>query len=232
MQGFSMAFRKEIKFYFLGSRNYVNGLTIFEEMLKASNDLITQSYGAIKSIQLFKINKFIRSDCSLVILSPNDRSDQPPQEVSASITLLLANGQTLRLCLVPQKEMVTIRLPDYDRGRYIGQENSDDAGLVSVQLHHIENEYDLMRAIVEANYRPCVALAAGRGVQRGVSWAYLKHFPWLEKQKASRVKKITYLKMLVFPTRDKIFVIKTFMLDEMPGVEIEMGFFFNIFAQQ
>jgi hypothetical protein len=227
-----MAFRKEINFYFLGSRNYVNGLTIFEEMLKASQDLITQSYGPLKSIHLFKINKFIRSNCSLVILAPHEQPEHTPQEASALMTLRLVNGPDLRLFLLEKEEMVTARLADYDRGRYIGSENADVAGLVSVGLRHIHSEYDLMRAIVEANYRHCVALAAAQGVHQGVSWAYLKDFPWLEKEEASRVRTVNFRNLSVFPTRERLFVIRTFLLDVRPQAEAEMGFFFDILTRQ
>jgi hypothetical protein len=223
-----MAFRKEIDFYFLGSRNYVNGLTIFEEMIKASHDLITRSYGSIKNIHLFKIHKFVRSNCSLVILGPQDQPGYTSQEVSAIMSLGLAKGQDIRLHLLERKEPASARLVDYDRGVYINRENGNDIGPVSVHLRNIKSEYDLIRAIVEANYRHCVALAADHGVYQGVSWAYIKNFPWFEEAKASRVEVINFQKLSVFPARERIFFIRTFSLNVKPEMEIEIGFFFNL----
>ena len=60
----------DINFYFLGGRNYVNGLSIFEEMLKTYRLSCGVDFPHISKIKTFKINKFVRNNSWIELYKP------------------------------------------------------------------------------------------------------------------------------------------------------------------
>ena len=200
-----------IAFYYLGSRDYVNGLTIFEESLHTFLSIDGRASRSIRRISRFNVQKFIRNNCRLKIIK-ND-------SVSA---------QVLKAAARIEVDPVVKRVVDYDRSIYIENDCQTSAGETSVTLDNIEGFFSLVRGIVEANYRYCVNVAARADVHQGVSWAYLTNFNLPKDLDVSSHPNITFREKSIVRAYDKVFIIRNFSVNKLSdNDESEICFFFS-----
>jgi hypothetical protein len=170
--------------FYLGRRDYVNGLTLFEEMLKA----FMQSTGSRpEHVHRFQIQKWVRTDAVLEChRTPELRGDRRAREASVRLDLRAGNDQ-FSLLLFPQPNSpIDSRLDEYDRKAYIESIREKSTGVTDTRLAKVQNMFDLVRGIVEANYQYVLREAATMGIERGVSWAYLNDFPFLTDEQARK----------------------------------------------
>ncbi len=219
---------KSLPLYFLGSRNYVNGLSLFEEMLKAYEKRFGVS-SPIDRIQNFKVNSSVTHNCRLLITEDKrNKFYGEKNSSSASIDLLRNDGKEIYLRLYEERENpVKKKIPDYDRGLYIKKEHLEKNKIQTVILHNIRDNCSLVRGIIEANFRYCVAQAQKMGITNGISWAYMKNLPWPASMVPKSTIKIRFKKKSLFYSTN-IYIIRKLSIDSIDhNYGTEICFFFN-----
>ncbi|MGD8447464.1 MAG: hypothetical protein PVI94_28440 [Desulfobacterales bacterium] len=217
-----------IPFYYLGSRDYVNGLTIFEESLQTFLSIDGRASRSIRRISRFNVQKFIRNNCRLKIIK-NDSVSAQVRKAAARIEVVTYDNTNWKLLLFERKnDPVVKRVADYDRSIYIESECQTSASETSVTLDNIEDFFSLVRGIVEANYRYCVNVAVRADVHQGVSWAYLTNFNQPKDIDVSSHPVITFGEKSIVRAYDKVFIIRNFSVNKLSGNdESEICFFFS-----
>jgi len=217
-----------IPFYYLGSRDYVNGLTIFEESLQAFLSVDGRASRSIRRISRFNVHKFIRNSCRLKIIK-NDSVVAQVREAAARIEVVMDDDTNWKLLLFERKnDPVVERVADYDRSIYIESECHTSAQETTVMLDNIRDFFSLVRGIVEANYRYCVNVAARANVHQGVSWAYLTNFRRPKDLDVSSHPDITFREKSTVRAYDKVFIIRNFSINKLSeNDESEICFFYS-----
>jgi hypothetical protein len=213
--------------YFLGRRDYVNGLTLFEEMLGSFYRLTSQTVADIANVDYFKINSFIRSDC---LFTTKLESEFTPDEIKSAAALLsISSGGCKHICLLHKinRAQVDNHLPDYDRARYIEQVVDVELKKQRVFLKQINSFSDLMRAIIEANHRFCLDEAKKAGLKHRASWAYLKNFRLPADINMYQNCSVEFEVMSVVDIYKKIFIIRQLKLLGLEGTPAEICFFLD-----
>lgn len=220
----------DIPFYFLGLRSYVNGLTLFEEMIKTYLDWKQEHDTWIKAVEVFRINHFVRNACHLEIYQANLPQRDNVLRAAARMKIHTANSDTAHLLLMEKDEQpVLTTRQDYDRDQYILSETDDSMISDEATLCKASDLYTLMRGIVEVNYRHCCNKALEWNVSSGVSWAYLNHFicPTLDPDAESI--NVSFSKGSLITLPDKIFIVRHFqIMGHTSSQQAEMGFFFDL----
>jgi hypothetical protein len=216
----------DLSLYFLGRRDYVNGVTLFEEMLKAfsaySHTEVTRPY----HIKLCKINKFVRDNAWMEISRSEDAPPTPRLKgASVRIDLLTASGPFTLLLFTKHGQTVTHHGDDYDRGGYVAEDRSFDDGSTVAKLRNLQDVYDLMRGITEVNYRFVTAEAKKLDIQQGASWAYLADFPFFIDPDISSISTVRFNSKSILSAYGKRFTIRTFHIDGKGGADSEICFF-------
>ena len=202
-----------INFYFLGTRDYVNGLSIFEEMLKTYLQTCSKDVSHIAKIKTFKINKFITNNSWIEFYNSAGIERNPKiKRASARIDLLTENGR-ISILLFEKNDPVKTRLKEYDRGQYLTNVSHypDDSTLA--EISNCNDIFEVTRGIVEANFRFVNQKARTLGKQVRSSWAYLTDFD-ISRFKNFNSHKITARFELNrhYAAYDKFFVIRTLQI--------------------
>ena len=165
---------KDLHLYFLGTRDYVNGITILEEMVSAFATEVPGP-GTPNGLKMLRLNHFTRTQACLVVTTAKVK---PSPECAAVCDIATEDGD-VRLLLLPYPDRpVTERREDYDRSLHIGSNESLDEQTRRVHLRAeqgMAGMFQRIRGIVEATYR--AELERCRGPRP--SLVYLKDFPWL-----------------------------------------------------
>jgi len=183
-----------VPLYFLGDRTYVNGLTLFEEMLKTGIRGFLKEKGHIVRIRAFRVNRFVHSNGIIEIAEtksmPSGRSPS-----AALMEIETGGGEIWQMAFQEEKGgNPPERREDYDRGLYIRRETVEEEGYQTTFLHNVTDPFDLMRGIVESNYRYCTLQAEKMNVRHGVSWAYLRDFVWPDQGDLQGMGEVTFQK--------------------------------------
>lgn len=213
--------------YFLGSRNYVNGLTLFEEMLSSFGRLTGRTVTDIESIDYFKVNSFIRSDC---LFTTKLESKFSPDEIQSAAALLsISSGGRKHVCLLHKISGARVEnhLPDYDRAKYIKQIVDVEIKKERVFLKQINSFSDLMRGIIEANHRFCLNEAKKAGLKHRASWAYIKNFRLPTDINRYQNCSVEFEEMSVVDIYRKIFIIRQLKLLGLESTPAELCFFLD-----
>lgn len=172
-----MLFQRPISLYSLGARDYVNGLTLFEETIKEFLAHVKTLPRADLKIDLFKVTSFVRDSTQMLVSHLNDaalREHMPRASVRFDLELA---GNPYRILLVPEdREGPLPNRPDYDRQVYVRQDEHRTDGTSSAVLQNIHDCYDLLRGIVEVNQRYTVLHAPHRGLPASRYWAYMTNY--------------------------------------------------------
>ena len=217
----------QLNLYFLGSRNYVNGLTLFEEMLGLFYRLTGRTVADITSVNYFKINSFIRSDCQF---TTKLESEFTPDEIQSAAALLsISSGGCKHFCLLHKINGARVEnhLPDYDRAKYIKQIVDVETKKQRVYLKQINSFSDLMRGIIEANHRFCLDEAKKAGLKHRASWAYLKNFCLPADSNLYQNCSAEFEVMSVVDIYKKIFIIRQLKILGLEGTPAELCFFLD-----
>jgi len=220
----------DIPLFYLGKRDYVNGLTIFEEMLKSYQkiDKVSNENGFITSIKSFKINRFIRSNCFLEIKGDN-ASNIISRDVAAQMHILTGESGGKKLLLFEQKRQPVVeKKEDYDRSIYIEDEYKIEDGIYLTILNNISDTFSLVRGVVEANYRYCMAEVIRTGASGRPSWAYLTNFKWPDNSDFSLYKEVKFKDKSTVHHNGKCHLIRRCSVKGLnENFETEICFFFN-----
>jgi hypothetical protein len=212
---------------FLGQRDYVNGLTLFEEMLTSFCRLTGQSVAKIENIDYFKVNNFVRNDC---LFSTQLEYEFSADELKSSAAMLnLSAGGQKHICLLHQikSAQVVKRLPDYDRAHYIKNIIDKECERQSVFLKEINSITDLIRGIIEANHRFCLNEAKKAGLKLRASWAYLKNFRMPVNIKKIKNCSVEFDTISIVDIYEKIFIIRQIKLWGVGDTPAELCFFLD-----
>ena len=216
-----------LNLYFLGQRNYVNGLTLFEKMLGSFCWLTGQTVAKIESIDYFKINNFVRSDC---LFSTKSESEYSADELKSSVAMLnLSSGGRKHVCLLHQINgaQVVNHLPDYNRTQYIKHIVNVKSERQRVILKKIRSFTDLIRGIIEANHRFCLQMAKKSGLQQRASWAYLRNFHMPPNIQKYQNFSIDFDMRSLVDLYEKIFIIRQIKLLGLEDNPAELCFFLD-----
>ena len=163
-----------IALHYLGTREYVNGLTLFEAMLQA----FTRQHPVAAPIEvaLFKVTQFVHTDCRLEVIPADERGAASVRTAAARVELT-AGAEAFTLLLVPLAERpVTERRDDYDRTAYVEEVLRDAAGTAYARFRNVGDAYDLLRGLIEVNHQLTRAESMALGVDENPSWAYMTHY--------------------------------------------------------
>ena len=219
----------EVPLYFLGSRNYVNGLTLFEEMINPHRLGELLGSRSIASIKQFKISRFFRSHGVLSAHLGAEAVAVAHPNPGAMMHVALEDGTPMRLYLDdapngPEPD----RSPNIDRGVYLQQTARRQDGSRDVSLRAITGLRTLMRGVVEASFQHCVERAAGEGVSTGVSWAYLSNFTCPTDYSHASAQELQFAEKLVQRTPERMFVIYTLQAPYLAGARSTTCFFYPL----
>jgi len=213
------------RLYFLGTRDYVNGLTLFEEMISVFKTERPDLFSKMSEIKNFRVNRFVRSECYMTISLAED----PTERSTAQLNVSLNNSEAVKICLHEREgEFVEERRPDYDRGIYIAKEKY--AGSVHhVNIQNIKSEKDFIRGIVEAVHREICSLAAKRGIEKGISWAYLTKLPWPKLAELKNFGEFSLERKRSFEMKDRQWELRKLIIPGLTSKDpAEIGFFYNL----
>lgn len=216
-----------LNLYYLGQRDYVNGLTLFEKMLSSFCELTGQRVATIENIDYFKVNNFVRSNC---LFSMKSKRRFSADELKSSAAMLnLSSGGRKHICLLHQinENPVVKRLPDYERAHYIKNILDEKSNKQRVFLKEIRSFTDFLRGLVEANHRFCVNEAKKIGLESRVSWAYLKNLPMPSGIKNNENYMVEFDMLPVVDIYEKIFIIRQIKLPGLEGTPAELCFFLD-----
>jgi len=165
---------KDLHLYFLGTRDYVNGVTIFEEMVSAFLSEAPMA-GTPKRLKMLRLNHFTRSHARLIV----EEAKVKTAPECAAVCDIATSDRDVRLLLVPHLDQpVTERRDDYDRSLHIGVDEGLDEQTRRVLLRAEQGTvgmFQRIRGLVEVTYR-----AELKECKRfRPSLVYLKDFPWL-----------------------------------------------------
>lgn len=199
-----------VPLYFLGYRDYVNAVTLFEEMLIGFSACTGNSIDDVRQIDVFRVNRFIRSACQLEIAQARNGM---PQHAAVYLELQTRTDQAYVLYLNEINDRpVAERRPDYDRGRYVANMQTDDQGNTNAQLKNLEHSFDFLRGLVEVNYRFCVELASQRCVYKGVGWGYMLRLSWLRASEIRKVASLVFSMKSEFHLSNRVFIIRNLFI--------------------
>jgi len=218
----------DVPLYFLGKRDYVNGLTIFEEMIETFIDAIGSSLNELKSIRSFKIASFVRHDCGLEIWKEGSSSSRNVKNAVARMNVATKDANYILLLFEYEDHQVTERYRDYDRSRYIQAESDKSGESFRVTLENVHDVFTLMRGIVEADFRYCNEQASKANIPGYASWAYLTDFYCPREENYVDLGEIQFVHKSTIRSSGKIFMMSeiynnTFQKDQCA----EICFFFN-----
>lgn len=198
------------KLYRLGSRDYVNGLTLFEEMIDTY--LKDKTSAGIKTIKIFKVNQFIRSDAKLYKTRDGENLDLG--KPAAVINLIDKDDQNIKLSLfIDENSATPPLLEEYDRSQYVS-ETFTEKDVEKSTLNNISDFRSFIRGIIEVNHRYCCAMAAEIGINKGVSWAYLKNLDWCDEEEFAKLTRINYEQKSDMEHLGKRYVIRNLSFDQ------------------
>lgn len=220
----------DLALYFLGKRDYVNGLTLFEEMLKP----ILADFRSIVShptyIKLFKVNNFIRTHAWVEVYRTRDIKYQPKLKMASARIDFLSDKDDYTLLLFEKSDKrVTKRVEDYDRGVYVAEYKTLGDKSTVAKLAHLKNTFDLVRGIVEVNHRYVTKESGKMDIYGGAFFAYLTCFPFLSESTVSGVDMIHFdFKNIVY-AHERRFLTRTVRIEGVKNVhDTEICFFTDI----
>ena len=216
-----------LELFYLGPRDYVNGLTLVEEMLAG---YMRVSGKRPEHIKKFQINKWVRTHAHLECWeTARLRGNRRVREASARIDLRTGDAAESLLLFAEASAPVTERIEEYDRKAYVASASDDNSGETIAQLANINNITDLLRGVVEVNHQYVIRQAAEVGVEKGVSWAYMTGFPYLLDDSARETLSLQYGVPKMFDAKGLRYSVRTFHLDGAMGEnEGAMCFFFPL----
>ncbi len=219
---------KNISLYFLGKRNYVNGLTLFEEMLNTFLICTGGDLFRLTGIIRFEIFRFLRYNCSFEFYEIIDHKKFKYRNPVSRMDILYSNIPYRLLFYENRNSPVDSRKEDYPRDIYLESETAEKNGFLDVNLTNIFDLYSLVRGIVESNFRYCRKIAQYDGIDEGVSWAYLNGFRFLEETDFSRVDKVSFFRKSVVHSPQKVFIVREIMIEKL-GIQTgcDICFFYN-----
>jgi len=205
--------RLDINFYFLGSRNYVNGLSIFEEILKTYLKTRGADLSFISKLKIFKINQFIRNNAWIEIYRPAEIRNNPKiTKASARLDLLTDDGE-VSILLFEKIDPVVRRIDDYDRGQYLTKLSHFPDASSTVEIVNFDDIYGLMRGVIEANYRFVTEKTAQAGKAGSASWAYLTNFDFFEMADTTSKLRTSFTLDSTYKAYQKLFFIRTVRIE-------------------
>ena len=210
----------DLKLYFLGRRDYVNGLTMFEEMVKAFESYPSSRVVRPILIRQFRFNRFVRSHARMEILAmpPGQPAERPVLKGENARVDLMAPGADFTLLLLEKpEEPVATSLPEYDRGVYIAEQENRPDGTVSAEMANVHDAFELLRGIVEVMQRITdQELQALTGRPKSY-WGYIKGYPFLLDERAAGVHSVLFEKSSIIRGRDRMFAVRQVRLEGPEG---------------
>jgi len=195
-------------FSFLGNRNYINGLTIFETFI----DYCLKHNIAIYKIESFKLLSFISTNCRIIISESFDKSIAT--KVSAMMTISTALKQKVTILLLEIKHNpIEHREEEYDRNKYVDYVNDISNKKSVAKLINVAKFHSLVRGIIEVNYRYCNEKLFLPGVILKSNWAYMLNLVYINLATtgiSECLVEFTNKKML--ETKERIFFIREFKI--------------------
>jgi hypothetical protein len=204
----------DINLYFLGNRDYVNGLSIFEEMLKSYLLSCGADVSHISKIKTFKINKFIRNNSWIELYKPAEIRKNPKiRKASARLDLLTDRGE-VSILLFEKNDPVKTRLKEYDRGQYLAKLSHfpDDSSIA--EIINFTDIFELMRGIIEANFRFVNEKAAQMEKTGSASWVYLSNFDFFEMANAPSKLTACFRLDSTYEAYQKFFIIRSLQIEK------------------
>jgi len=215
--------------FYLGERDYVNGLTLFEEMLKSFIKCFSRKVKLPFLVTNFKVNKFVRHNAELVYYQSGDiQFYSRLKKASARIDVETTEDSYILLLFENNDFPVKRWLSDYDRSVYIKKAFTDNVGNTTVSLINLNDTYGLLRGIIEANHRYVTEEARKVGGEKSVSFAYLTNFKCLDKIGISQVNDVNFKVTSDFVVYDRRFIIRSFHIEGLgDDLDSELCFFIS-----
>ena len=160
------------------------------------------------------MNKFVRNNSWIEFYrSAEIRKNPKIRQASARIDLLSDEDQ-FSILLFEKKDPVKKQVKDYDRGQYLAKllHFPDDSSIA--EIINFSDIFDVMRGIIEANFRFVNENAAQFGKRGRSSWAYLTNFDFFNMANVSS--KITALFKFDnhYAAQEKHFIIRTLQIEK------------------
>ncbi len=210
----------DLKLYFLGPRDYVNGLTMFEEMVKAFLSYPSPRVVRPTLIRQFRFNRFLRAHARMEILATPP--GHPPQQPvlkgeNARVDLMTPGAEFTLLLLEKPEEPVAASMPEYDRGVYISRQEGLPDGTTRAQMANVDDPFELLRGIIEVMQRITnKELQALTGRPKSY-WGYIKGYPFLPDEEAAGVRSVLFEKSSIIKGRDRMFAVRQVRLEDLEG---------------
>ncbi len=189
----------ELKLYYLGDRDYVNGLTLFEESLRYFFSYMKIDDLSKAVVRLFKVTKFIRTHVHLEIGHRNDREQRLKiKDSSGQIDLAIGHEEYRLLLFSTASESKPVTDPEYNRGVYVKKDIHYADGRTEAVFHNVRDSYELLRGVIEVNQRFTVSYAPQMGLQKSRYWGYMTNYKLVDpSQLTEEVKAVFTLKQTV-----------------------------------
>lgn len=210
----------------LGTRNYVNGLTQLEEALAAYRAVAGTAVGAPVRVKSFEMTAFLRSQATASLYETGSVRGSDALRTSVSrLDLHSADGD--RTVLLHADPAAAPRVEEYDRDQYIAaQETTADGGSFAT-LTNIDSYTSLVRGVVEINHRFVTTVAREQGIDRRISWAWMRNMPWLGDAEAAEIGKVRFRYGKAITIGDRRYVIRYLDLDPSANADgVEFAFFY------
>ncbi len=202
-----------LKLFYLGDRDYVNGLTLVEESLKYFFSYMKIDDLSNVVLRMYKVMKFIRTDARLEISYQSDKEQRLKIRDSAGQIEIEVGDDSYRLLLFSMNfESKPIIKPEYDRAVYVKTDNHNVDGSTEAVLQNIKNSYDLLRGIVEVNQRFSVLHTPRMDLPKCKYWAYMTNYKLLNPAQLSKEIEISFTLGTVVRQPDRTLIIRNVLV--------------------
>lgn len=220
----------DLGLYYLGGRDYVNGLTVFERMMQV---FMASSFGQGAMpvhVELFKLNHFVRNHCHMEVMPAGTKGIGPKfRDAAARIDVSSEAGAHVLLLFQENGRPVTERKEDCDRTRYIRNVTQSGEGEAVASFQHVSDAFDLLRGIVEVNQQLTKAEAKRLGFDGSPSWAYMTHYFLQDMTSPSESIEASFSSQGVVISRGNIYTTRTVRLNGVLNqLPMALCFFFPV----
>ncbi len=208
----------DLKFQYLGHRDYVHGSSMLEGMLKSVSLFLGYRISSGSKIKSFRIIKEFNFHARAVSMRTEDCHNYPLLDKATARLDIEIDRERYTSLLIPEPaQKVTDRLSSYDAGVYVESIKIFNDGMSCAKLLNMNNLIDLMRGIVEANRQITIKEYISKDFVK-MRWGYVTDFQIPSEEEIRRVKSVKFSPRFVMSKNDHIFALKKVHIDDLGDV--------------
>lgn len=217
----------KLELYYLDDRDYVNGLTLFEESMRSICGFLNVNPLPPLVVQQFKMMKFIRTHAHLELYHLNDIAQRSRLRYASALLDLAIDEVEYRALLFPEDAKTgPVTVQSYDRSGYVKEAEHHNDGTSRAIIHNVRNSYELLRGVIEVNQRFTVKHAPRMGIPASRFWGYMTGYRFTDPQSIPKEIEVDFHLKQVMPQKDSSMIVRAVDMPTLADMtEFELCFF-------